>query len=120
MTYLYNNRSTRDLRCKLRREQTDAEKILWHYIRAKQLGHKFLRQYSVGLYMLDFYCARKRLAVEIDGGQHNEKRGSQKDIVRTAYLNEQNISVKRYWNNEVLVNTDDVLEDIVRELEKEE
>ena len=118
MTYLYNNKTSKDFRRKLRREQTDAEKTLWNYIRAKQLGHKFLRQYSVGPYILDFYCAKKRLAVEIDGGQHNEKRGRQYDESRTKYLEEENISVKRYWNNQVLVNTNDVLEDIVRELEK--
>lgn len=117
MTYLYNNTKTKNFRRDLRRNQTDAEKVLWHYIRAKQLnGHKFLRQYGVSSYILDFYCPKVRLAIELDGGQHNEPEGLERDKKRTGLLASQNITVLRFWNNDVLVNTDSVLEFINNEL----
>lgn len=117
MSNIHNHKKLKIYRRQLRRDQTDAEKTLWHYLRAGQLGYRFRRQHSIGPYILDFYCPAKRLAIELDGGQHNDPKDQHKDTLRTQELNKLNIKVLRYWNNQALVNTDDVLEDIVRELE---
>ena len=67
-------------------------------------GLKFFRQYSIGPYILDFYCPEQRLAVEVDGGQHADARGQQHDTERVKYLRDLNIRVIRFWNNDVLQN----------------
>jgi len=97
----------------LRKNQTDAEQILWSKLRSQRLsGFKFRRQHPVDNYILDFYCNEVQLAIEIDGGQHAEKEIINKDNQRTALLNQKGIRVIRYWNNDVFENIDDVLEDI--------
>ena len=63
-----------------------------------------------------FYCPKLRLAVEIDGGQHNEMRGIMRDEVRTKYLRHQNIKVLRVWNNDILNNIECVIESILSEI----
>jgi len=63
---------------------------------------KFFRQYSIGPYILDFYCPTVKLAVELDGGQHNESDNRDHDVTRSDYLKAQGIDVIRFWNNEVL------------------
>lgn len=98
---------------------TDAEIMLWKHISGgKLMGYKFRRQYSVGKYILDFYCPRLRLAIELDGGQHNDLKNIKKDKERTKFLKDYNIKVIRYWDNEVLNNMDGVLEDIMNKIEK--
>jgi very-short-patch-repair endonuclease len=92
---------------RLRVNQTDVEKVLWIKLRNRQLdGHKFVRQEPIGRYICDFVCREKRLVVEVDGGQHAE---SARDKVRDAFLVEQGYRVLRFWNNEVLSNTNGVL-----------
>ena len=92
----------------LRHDQTDAERRLWQKLRAKQLGgYKFRRQYPVAGYVLDFYCHELRLAIELDGSQHMA--AVAKDAERTAALAGQGIKVLRFWNNQVLVETEAVL-----------
>jgi len=103
---LYNNKNFKERRRALRRLQTDAEKKLWSILRNKRIRDlKFFRQYSVGNYILDFYCPKIRLAIEADGGQHVENDYDEK---RTAYLKKQNIFVLRFWNNDILNNLDGV------------
>ncbi|MDD5284997.1 MAG: endonuclease domain-containing protein [Desulfuromonadaceae bacterium] len=110
MSFLKNDPALIERRRELRRNQTDAERLFWAKIRSKQfLGMKFFRQYSFGPYILDFYCPEKRLAVELDGGQHNLPEGKEYDAVRTNYLNDHDIEVVRFWNNEVLGEMDAVL-----------
>ena len=100
----------------LRRQQTDAERKLWNAIRNKQLsGLRFCRQFGVGNYTLDFYCPEKKLAIELDGGQHADEQNRSSDVGRTIYLNEQGIKVIRFWNNDVLNNIEGVSESIIRE-----
>ena len=65
---------------------------------------KFYRQYSVGSYILDFYCPKKRLCIEADGGQHAEEDGERHDEKRSQYLHTKGIKVIRFWNNEILRN----------------
>ena len=117
MAKLYNNSKLKNLRKKLRKNQTPAESLLWSKIRNKQLNDlKFYRQYSVGRYILDFYCPSERLAIELDGGQHNKNEGRVYDEQRTAYLNGCNIKVLRFWNNDINDNLEGVIESIQSEI----
>lgn len=87
----------------MRRNQTDAERAFWARVRNKQfLGMKFFRQYSVGPYILDFYCPSIKLAIELDGGQHNQTETREYDAARSEYLTALGIVVIRFWNNEIL------------------
>jgi very-short-patch-repair endonuclease len=91
----------------LRRNSTDAEMRLWHYLRNRRRdGLKFRRQATVGPYVTDFLCIEKRLIVELDGGQHTEEADAQ----RTAMLEGLGYRVIRVWNNDVLGSTDGVLQ----------
>ena len=94
----------------LRREQTDAETLMWMLLRDRRLhGMKFRRQHPVPPYTLDFYCHPLKLAVELDGSQHLD---SARDQARDAALNEAGIEVLRYWNHDVLARTEQVLDDL--------
>jgi very-short-patch-repair endonuclease len=89
---------------------TEAEKRIWFRLRAHRTdGASFRRQFPIGAYVVDFACLDARLIVEIDGGQHVE---SQHDKVRDAWLRSQDFMVLRFWNNDVLKNTDGVIERI--------
>ena len=104
---------------RLRKDQTDAEKVMWICLRSRQMsGVKFRRQYPVGKYILDFYAYSHKLAIELDGGQHYEDEGKKRDLGRTRYLNSEGIKVLRFPNNEVLVNMDGIYEVIMGEIEK--
>lgn len=91
----------------LRRNMTDAEKLLWRHLRAHRLaGQKFRRQQPMGIYVVDFVHFGARLVVEADGGQHNT---SQHDAQRDAWLKEQGFRILRFWNSEILLNIEQVL-----------
>ena len=95
---------------KLRHEQTDAESLMWYLLRDRRLGgHKFRRQHPMPPYTLDFYCHEMGLVIELDGGQHAE---SERDGRRDVWLGQQGLRVLRYWNNQVLQETEAVLADI--------
>ncbi len=95
----------------LRKPQTDAEALLWYYIRDKQLdGHKFRRQQPIGPYIVDFACLSKKVLIELDGGQHAEQQTQ--DEARDHFLRNEGYRVLRFWNNEVFENCDGVLEAI--------
>jgi very-short-patch-repair endonuclease len=99
----------------LRINTTDAEQRLWSALRGRQLqGHKFRRQHTVGPFILDFACVEHRLAVEADGGQHDDNLADER---RTTWLKSQGWRVIRFWNNEILGNLDGVMDCILRELE---
>ena len=110
MKFLRNDPTLKQRRRELRRNQTDAEKALWAHLRNKQFyGLKFFRQYSIGPYILDFYCPAVRLGVELDGGQHSLCENEEYDAARSEYLKAQGIEVTRFWNHEVLLDTQSVL-----------
>ncbi|MDY6908613.1 MAG: DUF559 domain-containing protein [Thermodesulfobacteriota bacterium] len=91
----------------LRKRLTDAERILWTYLRAKQLeGLKFRRQAPIGKYIAAFVCHDKRIVIEVDGGQHSLN----KDRERDNWFKEQGYKVLRFWNSEVLTNIAGLLE----------
>jgi adenine-specific DNA-methyltransferase len=100
----------------MRHAPTDAEACLWRYLRAGRLKeHRFKRQKPLGAYIVDFVCLERSLIVEVDGGQHVDR--AKQDAVRTHWLESQGFTVLRFWNDEVLRNTDAVLDVIVRALE---
>jgi very-short-patch-repair endonuclease len=91
----------------LRRRSTDAERLLWKYLRTKQIeGLKFRRQEPIGKYIVDFVCFESRVIVEVDGGQHS----IEKDANRDTWLQSQGFAVLRFWNHDVLLNTEGVVE----------
>lgn len=95
----------------LRQNQTDAEKKLWNLLRNRQLADvKFRRQYSIDVYILDFFAPEFRLGVEIDGGQHYEEKGSVKDETRSKKLSQYGIKTLRFSNLDVLNNIEGVYE----------
>ncbi len=92
---------------------TDAEQLLWHCLRRKQLGgFRFRRQHPVEKFILDFYCCEVKLAIELDGGQHNEPDAKTRDKERSELLAGHGIQVIRFWNNEVFANTEGALQRI--------
>ena len=92
----------------MRTSQTDAERFLWHHLRNRCLGdYKFRRQHVIKNFIVDFVCLEKKLIVELDGGQHIEQ---QKYDDKRSYVLEQNgYRIIRFWNHEVLNNSQDVL-----------
>ena len=85
----------------LRKNMTPEERRLW-YEYLNTYPYRFRRQITVGIYILDFYCAEAKLAIEIDGAQHYLPKGKQHDLCRTNYLNELGIKVLRFTNHEVI------------------
>ena len=99
----------------LRKQTTDAERALWRHLRGRQLdGRKFRRQTPVGPYVVDFHCLEEHLVIELDGGQHTERQA--KDRERSARLAGLGFRFLRFWNHEVLGNTEGVLQAIRHEL----
>jgi very-short-patch-repair endonuclease len=95
----------------LRQRSTDSERRLWHWLRNRQIdGVKFRRQVPIGSYVVDFMAADRRLIIEIDGGQHTVQQDY--DQRWTAWLEGQGYQVIRFWSNEVLANTEGVIEAI--------
>lgn len=96
----------------LRSNLTDAERRLWQTLRRRQLaGVKFRRQQPIGDFIVDFVCFECRLIVEVDGGQHVEQ--SHYDDVRTRWLEDRGYRVLRFWNNDVLADSDAVAQVIL-------
>ena len=95
----------------LRKSMTDAERRLWYRLRAHRLEEiKFKRQAAIGRYIVDFVCFERSLVIEVDGGQHD---GKSSDIERDRWFADQGFRVMRFWNNEVLNNTDAVIDRIL-------
>lgn len=110
LKFLRNDSTLKPRRRELRRNQTEAEKALWVHLRNKRFhGMKFFRQYSIGPYILDFYSPALKLAIELDGGQHNRPENKEYDSARSEYLKAHGIEVTRFWDNEVLHDVGSVL-----------
>jgi very-short-patch-repair endonuclease len=100
----------------LRRHMTDAERLLWYFLRAKRFaGWKFRRQHPIGPFIADFACVEHRLVIEADGGQHSERAS---DALRTRWLENAGWHVMRFWNDDIMRRTDDVLEEIRKATER--
>ncbi|HUI95351.1 MAG TPA: DUF559 domain-containing protein [Xanthobacteraceae bacterium] len=99
---------------RLRRDATGAERRPWYRLRARQIdGAKFVRQEPIGRFIVDFVCREQRLVVEVDGGQHAT---DPRDAARDRWLSDQGYRVLRFWNHDVLANTEGVLEAIAAAL----
>ena len=109
-----NNDSVLQARAKnLRQNMSEAETRLWHHLRAGRLnGYKFRRQQPMGNYIVDFVCVTPKLIIEADGGQHAEQ--AEYDQARSLYLSGLGFTVLRFWNDEILRQTDEVLSEILR------
>jgi very-short-patch-repair endonuclease len=102
----------------LRRQQTDAELLIWQCLRGRRLHEcKFRRQHRVGPFYLDFVCLEIGLIIELDGSQHLEPRQQHADELRTLYLERMGYRVLRFWDDEVLRDMDAVLDEIAREVQ---
>ena len=99
----------------LRRNSTEAERLLWSKLRARQLNSvKFKRQVPIAGYVVDFVALERKLVIEVDGGQHQERIAADRE--RTATLEKSGFHVVRFWNNDVLSNPAGVLDAILQEL----
>ena len=97
----------------LRNNMTDAENMLWSKLRQKQLkGYQFYREKIIGKYIVDFYCPRANLVIELDGGQHYSETGKANDRARDNVLIEMGIKVLRFSNRDVFENISGVMEGI--------
>ena len=94
----------------LRTGMTNAEEFVWYLLRDRRFcGIKFRRQHPFSSYILDFYAPQLRLAIELDGGGHNDPVQQGRDEVRSAALQAAGLRVLRFWNHEVFNDTDAVL-----------
>ena len=99
-----------------RQHSTDAEQALWRCLRNRQLaGCKFRRQLPMGKYIVDFVCFERKVAIEVDGGHHQEQ--VPYDTARTTWLESQDFQVLRFWNHEVLTEAEAVQEALLAVLQ---
>jgi very-short-patch-repair endonuclease len=111
------NSKLKPLARNLRSNMTNAELLIWSKVRRKQIDNfQFYRQKNIGQYIVDFYCPRGKLIVEIDGGQHYENEGMKKDQERDRYLQKLGFTVQRFSDIDVLKNIDGVVETIHEQL----
>ena len=101
-----HNDSLRNLAKQNRHHPTDAERKMWSLLRNNNMGVAFRRQHQIGPYIVDFICLEKKLIIECDGSQHLENKAE--DNIRTSFLEQQGYKVIRFWNNDILFETDGV------------
>jgi very-short-patch-repair endonuclease len=111
--YIFNNPKLKLKRKELRNNSTLAEIELWKKLKCKALyGRKFRRQYSIGKFILDFYCPEERLGIELDGSLHFDSENIVYDKMRTEIINNLNIKILRFENYLIMEDIDRVLETI--------
>ncbi|MBW3539830.1 MAG: endonuclease domain-containing protein [Planctomycetes bacterium] len=119
MTTYYNRRDQKAKRRELRDAMPPAEVLLWSKLKNRQLNsHRFRRQHSIGPYVLDFYCPRLKLAVELDGESHYLEGAMSRDDRRDAFIAGFAIRIVRILNSEVYENLDVVWDGLLRETER--
>ncbi len=112
----HNNKYLKDYRIELRNNLTPAEARLWSILKSKQLeGRKFRRQHSIDNFIVDFYCPKEKLVIELDGEVHNNPVSEEKDAQRDLILENYGITVLRFENKMVFEQQDMVLNAIKRE-----
>lgn len=110
---LYYNGKLNKYSRRLRKNMTDAEKLLWSRIRGKQLkGYQFYRQKPIGNFIADFYCPKAKLVIELDGGQHYCDEGKVKDNKRDGYMEDLGLRVLRFSDRDVFKNLRAIIEKI--------
>jgi very-short-patch-repair endonuclease len=117
MTRIYNKSTQTEKRGMLRRSMSKAEVLLWTHLSRKQmLGYKFRRQYGVDKFVVDFYCPKLKLAIEIDGPSHAEQEGVAYDKMRQSYIEGLGIQFVRFQNDEIYEDMQSVLESIASKI----
>src|SRR4051812_11553091 len=111
MKFIHQNKPLKDRRQELRIVATPQEIILWKYLRRSNLDFKFERQHSIGQYIVDFYCPKKKLIIEVDGDHHNDNK--EYDTERTRYLESLGNKVIRFWNGDINNNLGEVVNKII-------
>ena len=112
MTQLFNQKDHEETRKLLRKEMPAGERLLWSKLKANQIGYKFKRQFGIENYIVDFYCPKLRLVIEIDGLTHDQTDQVVYDQVRQKYLENLKLKVIRFNSQEIFDNLDNVLERI--------
>ncbi len=103
----------------LRKNSTVEEKILWSYLRNRELfPFKFRRQFVLDPYIIDFYCDKLKLVIELDGSQHADDEKLEYDKKRTEFLERYGIKVVRFWNDEIHKNLEGVIEYLLNIVEE--
>lgn len=115
---VYTKKSEQEKRRYLRKNMTRAEVILWYELKNKKLGARFLRQYSIGKFVVDFYAPDIKLAVEADGATHCTPREIEYDAIRQSIIEENKISFLRFTNPEIYDDLYNVLEKIKTKIEE--
>ena len=119
MGTIYNRSYMTPRRQELRNRLSRAEIYLWSRVKNKQiLGYKFRRQYSVGYYVIDFYCPKLKLAIEVDGDSHFTKEAMEYDKRREEYIKSFGISFLRVTNLDVYKNMEGVVDKIIEIIKK--
>ncbi len=119
MTEFFNKSEYKKRRKDLRNNPTKTEKLLWTVLKGKQLeGYKFRRQYGVGKYVIDFYCVKKKFAIEVDGEVHDNEESQKYDKERSEFIKNFGIRIMRIRNEDVEGSIDKVVEKILNEMEK--
>ncbi len=118
MTKIYNRTEERIKRKILRSNMPQAEVILWSKLKGKGLGHKFRRQYSIGKFVVDFYCPKLKLAIEVDGDSHYAGGAETRDRERQKIIESYDFTFLRFTNREIYENMEGVLSKIMQYIEK--
>lgn len=99
-----------------RRNQTEAEKLLWFHLSKNRIGLHFRRQHIIGCYIADFICVKKSLIIEVDGGYHSQQQQVIKDYLRTQDLEEMGFTVMRFSNEQIYSDLSNVLDQIFNKI----
>ena len=119
MTKHFNKKEIQKRRRLLRSNMTFSEKIVWMYLRKRKMKERFLRQYSVDNYIIDFYCPKLKIAIEIDGDVHEQEEQKKHDIIRQEYLERLGIKFLRLKNDELFDNPNKAFERIENKVKEE-
>ena len=111
-TKLFNIKANKRIRRELRQQDIACEKIIWSKIRNNQIGYKFRRQYSISNFIVDLYCPKLKLVIEIDGVTHGTGEEIKYDKFRQKFLENQGLIVKRYLNIDIKENLEAFLSDL--------
>ncbi|MBI4683788.1 MAG: endonuclease domain-containing protein [Nitrospirae bacterium] len=117
MTRIYNRSTEKTKRKQLRGNMTLAEIILWSKLKGKGIGHKFRRQYSVGIFVLDFCCPILKLAIEVDGDSHFSENAKIRDREREEIIRNYGFTFMRFTNNEIIENLEGVIATVMQYIE---
>jgi len=109
---IYYNPKLKKLARYLRNNSTLSEVILWNELKGNRIGYQFMRQKPIGQYIVDFYCAKLRLAIEVDGETHQFRKSRSRDIKKDKFLNKLGIKVCRIDDQDVKDNVDNVIRNL--------